>query len=484
MMPSLKLRTKLALFYGALFAILLAGVGIGVYRILALRLTAAADDNLVDHGAGLWGYIQFHDGKPELTYDTSNHQIAYFLRDATRYYQLYDAASGELLLESPDSSLMHLALPPTQVRRSVSHPGIEVVAVEGVALRLRSALFQANGHSYLLRVGVSVEEDLADLAKLKHVLFWLLPLMTLVGVLGAWWMAGKALHPLQDLEKEARSISIAELHRRLPHRGTHDELDALAATFNQVFALLEDAVWRMKEFSAYMSHELRTPLTVLRGEAEIALMQPDPPQDWRELLTSQLEEFDKLDRLIRRFLLLARAEAGEIEFEKGQFDICALAASLGLEMAPVAMSQGIRLTVACEGEARVIVDRSWMERAILNLLDNAIKFTAEGGEVHIAARSAGERAMVEVSDSGSGIAEADLPHIFDCFYRARDNRPIPPGGAGLGLALTKWIVEKHGGVIQVDSKVRKGSLFTIVLPLAPPECPESPAMDSALSTAN
>ncbi|MBZ5567247.1 MAG: HAMP domain-containing protein [Acidobacteriia bacterium] len=451
---------------------------------MAMHLTAAADDNLADHCAGLWGYIEFRDGKPVLTYDTSNHQIAYFLREATRYYELYDAASGELLLQSSDSSLMHLALPASEVRRWVSHPGIDATVVEGMPLRLRSALFQANGRFYLLRVGVSLEENLEDLAALKYVLFLLLPTMTLVGVVGTWWMAGKVLRPLQDLQNEARAISITQLHRRLPHRGTRDELDALAATFNQVFALLEDAVQHMKQFSAYMSHELRTPLTVLRGEAEIALMQPGPPQEWRQLLTSQLEEFDKLDRLIRRFLLLARAEAGEIQFEMGQFDVCALAADLGQEIKPVAMSRGVSLKVACDGETLLAADRGWIERAILNLLDNAVKFTPEGGQVQIAARSAGDRAMVEVSDTGRGIAEAALPHIFDCFYRAPDSRPTGPGGGGLGLALTTWIVEKHGGVIQVRSRVGEGSVFTILLPLLPPDSPEAAAQAHSLSTAD
>ena len=468
-MPSLSLRTRLALLYAVLFAILLLGAGIAVYRILALELTEAADDNLADHCAGLWGYIQFHDGKPVLAYDAGNHEIAYFLRDATRFYQLYDAASGELLLESPSSSLLHLALPVSEVRRWVNRPGSDLIAVGGEALRLRSALFRADGHAYLLRVGVSVEENLEALAGLKHVLLLLVPIMTLVAVVSAWWMAGRALRPLQDLQNEARAISITQLHRRLPDRGTRDELDALATTFNQVFALLEDAVWRMKQFSTSMSHELRTPLTVLRGEAETALMQPGPPANWRELLTSQLEEFEKLDRLTRRFLLLARAETGEVEFEMRPVDVSALVARLGQDMIPVAASSGLRLELACDGEARIVADPGWIERAILNLLDNAIKYTAEGGQVQIAARSVGERALLEVSDTGSGIAANELPHIFDCFYRAGDSRPAGAEGVGLGLALTKWIVESHGGVIQVNSKLGEGSVFTILLPLAPPD---------------
>ena len=463
----LSLRAMLALFCAALFTVLLVGAGVAVYRVLAHRLTAAADDNLLDHCAGLWGFIQFRDGKPALVYDPSNRQVTYFLREATRYYQLYDAGSGQLLLESEDSSLMHLALPVAEVPRLVSHPGIDSTTVEGKPLRFRSALFPTNGHLYLLRVGVSVEEDLEDLATLRKVLLFLLPITTLLAVLGAWWMAGKALRPLKDLEHEARTISINELNRRLPERGTRDELDSLAATFNQVFARLHGAVQHMKQFAAYMSHELRTPLTILRGQAELARREPSPPQDWRDFLDSQLEEFDKLNRLIGRFLLVAKAEAGEIEFDVHEFDLGALTASLGAELTPVAASRGIALHVECDNPVSVVADKGWIERAILNLLDNAIKFTGQNGTIRVLAGSVGDHAIVEVSDTGCGIAEGALPHIFDCFYRASSSQPTMAGGAGLGLTLAKWIIEKHGGTIEVKSRLGEGSVFSILLPLVP-----------------
>ena len=468
MTPPLSLRATLALSYATLFAVLLVLSGVAVYRVLAHRLAAAADDNLLDHCAGLWGYIQFRDGKPALAYDPGNRQVTYFLREATRYYQLYDAGSGQLLLESEDSSLMHLALPVAGIPRLVSHPGIDVTMVEGKPLRFRSALFQANGHPYLLRVGVSVEEDLEDLAALRQVLLFLLPVTTLVAVLGAWWMAGKALRPLKYMESEAHAISIHELNRRLPHRGTQDELDSLAATFNQLFERLEGGVQRMKQFTAYMSHELRTPLTILRGNAEISRRQASPPQDWRDFLDSQLEEFDKLNRLIGRFLLLAKAEAGEIELCRQEFDLAALAASLGRELKPVAASRGIDLRFECGNPVPVVADQGWMERAVLNLLDNAIKFTGQDGTIRVLAGSEGDHAILEVADTGCGIAEAALPYIFDCFYRASGSQPTHSAGAGLGLTLAKWIVEKHGGAIMVNSKLGEGSVFRIVLPLMPP----------------
>ncbi len=473
MLAPLKLRTQLAVSYAVLFAILLGAVGVAVYHVMALRLKAEADDNLTDHLAGVWGYISFQTGKPVVVYDTANPHLKYFLDDATRYYQLYDVSNGELLLESADSSMMHLALPPLQARRLVS--GVEnSVAGQNGRLRFRSGLFQAKGRSYLLRVGLSTEQDVEDLRELRKVLLWLLPITTVIASFVAWWMAGRALGPLRQLENEARSIGITQLNRRLPLRGTHDELDSLAATFNQVFARLDAGFEHMKRFTAYMSHELRTPLTVLRGEAEVSLMHPArmiPPKNWRDLLSSQLEEYDKLDRLIRRFLLLARAEAGEIELDSEEFNVCDLAAVLGNEMTPVAANRGVSLKIACKTWACVVGDRGWIERAILNLLDNAIKYTPPGGTVQLTASAVAGRAVIEVSDTGRGIAETDLPLVFDCFYRGRGSQPKRPAGIGLGLALTKWVVEKHGGEIRVKSTVGQGAVFTILLPLVAEPAP-------------
>jgi two-component system, OmpR family, sensor kinase len=321
MILRLRLRTQLALLYAILFASLLGIAGFGVYRLMSLRLRADADDNLVDHMAGLWGYIRFTNARPEIKYDPKNQYQAYFLREATRYYQLYDARTGELLLESDDSALLHMAFQPADVLNLQSHPGIDTVYSQPVPVRFRSALFHVEEHPYLLRVGVTVEHDLADLEQLRSVLLRLFPVTTLLAILGAWWMAGRALRPVRDLQREASRISITRLDLRLRRNGTGDELDALAGTFNEVMARLDSGVQQMRNFAGYMAHELRTPMTVLRGETEVELMQPDLPPKWRLHLENHLEEFEKLQRLINRFLLLAKAETGALKLGPRSFDL-------------------------------------------------------------------------------------------------------------------------------------------------------------------
>jgi heavy metal sensor kinase len=466
MIAPFKLRTKLALSYAILFAILLGIGGFAVYRLMAFRLKADADDNLVDHLAGLWGYIQFHDGKPTIAYDPNNPYLTYFLHEATRFYQVYDATSGSVLLESDDSAVMKLAIPTDKVRELVRTPGIDTVSYHGVPIRFRSAVFQADGHSYLLRVGVSIERDLADITELKKILLSMFPITILITGAGVYWMAGRSLRPLRNLQREANTITITQLNRRLRLRGAHDELDALARTFNEVFSRLDAGVQQMRNFAGYMAHELRTPMTVLRGETEVELMRLDLSPEWRAHLKSHLEEYDKLNQLINRFLLLAKAETGAIELHKQPVDLSGITRLVTDHLEAIAISKGVILQLEVEDSIQVTADRQWMERAILNLLDNAIKFSSKGAEIRLSVRREDSQVVLKMIDHGQGIAGEDLPHVFDYFYRAASSEGRQSAAGGLGLALTKWIIEGHGGTIRVDSKVGEGSIFTIVLPSA------------------
>jgi two-component system heavy metal sensor histidine kinase CusS len=331
-------------------------------------------------------------------------------------------------------------------------------------MRFRSAMFQAGGRQYLVRVGVSTENDLAALSELRRVLLWMIPLTIAIAVLGAWSMAGRALHPLRELEEEAAAISITQLNRRLPNRGTGDELDSLSATFNRVLSQLDDSVVQMRSFADFMAHELRTPMTVLRGEVEVELMRRDLPADWRSHLESHLEEFEKLSRLIDRFLLIAKAETGGIQLQKDRTSLSALTSTTVEMLAPVAESMGIRLSLNGEENVEVFADRVWIERAIYNLLDNALKFTPAGGQVRIKLQNDPSGALLEIADDGCGISPNDLPHIFDRFFRSEDLALNQRSPGGLGLSLTKWIIEQHRGNISVKSAPNEGTTFNIVLP--------------------
>ncbi len=228
-----------------------------------------------------------------------------------------------------------------------------------------------------MRVGIPLTP--ADDARkgFLHSVLFLAPLGVLVAAFMGWEMARRALRPMKELAVAARKIDIEQLQQRLPLRGAGDEVDELAQSFNETLGRLENSVAQMKQFTASISHELRTPLTVLRGETEVALLEAHSIEDYRRLLSSQLEEFDKLTRMINDLLVLANAEAGEIRWAEQTVDLSVLATSLAEQLEPVAASKDIELKTVAVPHIHVCGDSSWLERVVLNLLDNSIKFTPE-----------------------------------------------------------------------------------------------------------
>jgi signal transduction histidine kinase len=285
---------------------------------------------------------------------------------------------------------------------------------------------------------------------------------------------------LSRLAGAAREIDVSTLERRLPTRGARDELDDVARAFNETLERLEHSVAEMRQFSAALAHELRTPLAALRGEIELALRAAATEEQARGL-ASQIEELDKLTRLIDQVLTLARAEAGQIPLTFAPVNVSDLAASLVEQLEPVAQARGIELR--CEHVAAVVADADagWLQRMILNLLDNAIKFTQEGGRVVLRVSADADTARIDVSDTGIGMSPEQAGHAFERFYQADASRSAPNDGVGLGLSLVKWIVDRHHGTIAVHSRPGEGSTFTVTLPGAShhPTLPNEPRDDAA-----
>ena len=219
----------------------------------------------------------------------------------------------------------------------------------------------------------------------------------------------------------------------------------------------------MRQFSAALAHELRTPLAILRGEAELALTRTQSAAE-RDRLVSQVDEYDRLTRLINQILTLARAEAGEISMARQPVDLTAVGSDVVEQIEPVAAARGITLTCSILPAISVEGDAGWLARLLLILLDNAIKFTPEGGRISVVLASENGMARVSIADSGIGIAAAAMPRLFERFYRADAPRSRQGDGAGLGLALAKWIAEAHDGTIDVVSTPGRGSTFTLLLP--------------------
>jgi heavy metal sensor kinase len=461
------LRTTLTLVYTGILALLLTALSFASYHVLALHLDLDATDDLEKMTGGLHGYLRFEEGMPVLVYDRNDPEEVAFIEAATRYYQVYDANTGRLLVQSAAFDPLGLHYTPAEVQTFRDRSRVYDMHTDEGRVRISSSpISPAPGEAYLLQVGLPLDPIDGGLARFLRFLVWSVPVGLLVAVVTGRWMAGRALAPLGRLAAATRTISVADLRQRLQVRGVGDELDEVADAFNETLTRLDQAVGEMKQFSAALAHELRTPLAALRGEAEFALLHASSPEQFRRGLASQLEELDKLARLINQLLTLARAEAGEIPLARDPVDLAALGATVVEQLEPVARAGDVEL--ACEASENVVVtgDAGWLERLLLNLLDNAIKFTPARGRISLRVSRENGAARLDVRDTGVGIAPDALPHLFERFYRVDPARSRHADGAGLGLALAKWIADRHGATIAVTSRPGEGSTFTVHLPLA------------------
>lgn len=467
-MKPLPLRTSLTIVYTGILAVLMTGLAITTHSLFVRQLDEAATTSLEEKAQGLHGYLQFKRGAPVLVYNRDDVDSAAFVDNATDYYQVFDSRDGRLLTQSPGLEALGLHYTPDEVAEFRADAGPHDVQTDRGRLRLLTSVISPTpGEVYLVQVGDLLTSVDATLAGFDRLLLWrILGGLALAAVAGRW-LAGRALAPLSRLAVATQGIGIKNLAARLSVRGANDELDQVAQAFNHALARVELSVEEMRQFSAALAHELRTPVAILRGEAELALRPSSSDEDLRQVLMRQIDEFDRLTRLINQILTLARAEGGEVKMADQSVDLVALSASVAEQIEPVAAVQGITLTCKVADGVTVKGDAGWLERLLLILLDNAIKFTPEGGRISVTFACAKGLAHVAVTDTGMGISPDALPHLFERFYRADSARSRQTQGAGLGLALAKWIAERHRGTIDVKSRPGEGSTFTVSLPALP-----------------
>jgi len=316
----------------------------------------------------------------------------------------------------------------------------------------------------LLQAGVSLAAIDSALRRYRDLLLWSLAPSVLVAALAAWALAGVALSPLVRVAEAARTIDVRSLTGRLPVRGTNDELDRVVVAFNDTLDRLEKAIEEMRQFSAALAHELRTPLAILRGEIELGLRTFEDHSTHRQMFANQLEEIDRLKRLIDQILTLARAESGQIALTFAPVDLGRLASEIVDQLQPVADAGAIELSCECNGEVAVNGDTGWLQRLLLNLLDNALKFSRNRGRVVVSVSRNGTAAHLIVRDNGIGMSAEDARRAFERFFRADPARSSSTEGAGLGLSLAQWIVQSHRGTIALDTSPGAGATFAVTLP--------------------
>jgi two-component system heavy metal sensor histidine kinase CusS len=415
-------------------------------------------------------------------------------RDVTRVYIRLVDPEGRVTAQTPGMAEM---LPPAMFPLPVpvtSKPGAgdEVRSPRGRPFRIMAASATTRaGGSRIVQVGLDQTLEKAQLDRYLRGAWAALALGTaLAGLLG-YVLARKSIQPVQQITDAARRVRSTTLHERIPAAGLPAELWALAAQFNEMLDRLEDAFGRLSQFSADIAHELRTPVNNLRGEAEVALSKARTPAEYRSALESSLEESDRLSRTIEALLFLARAENPHTQVRRERVDVRQELERAREFYEPVAAEKGVAIhlemykacpepdsvssgrdAAACEPSSKIrecdaLVDRTLLQRALYNLIDNALRHTDAGGEVALSVTRDNATVAVAVRDTGCGIPPEHLSRVFDRFYRADRSRTAGTGvGSGLGLSIVQSIVRLHGGAARITSPPAGGTRVELTFPVA------------------
>ena len=337
----------------------------------------------------------------------------------------------------------------------------------GTRVRLASSVYHVEDRRVVLRAAYSEERLWRELGEFGQVLLLGFPIAVLLAGLGGYALARKALAPIDSMATQAKIISAERLGDRLSIETPEDELGKLGTVFNDMLGRLQAAFDQLRRFTSDASHELRTPLTAIRSVGEVALQEQRSPVEYRDVIGSMLEEVDRLTRLSESLLALSRADTGHIQLQREVIPLLQLAKEASSVVEVLAEEKRQRIDI--EGDAGLLVsaDRLILRQAIVNLMDNAIKYSPTGSRVLVRVQSAGDKqAFLDVVDQGPGIPKEHQPYVFDRFYRVDRARTREWGGAGLGLSITRWEVEAHGGEITLKGEEGHGSTFRVSLPLA------------------
>jgi signal transduction histidine kinase len=326
---------------------------------------------------------------------------------------------------------------------------------------------------FLLQVGKSNGERHEILSRFRLMFAGIMIPLVLLGAAGGIFVTFRTLRPIRHLIHTVRSVYSGQLDARVPSLRTGDELDQLVTLFNQMLTKIDALIREMKESLDNVAHDLRTPVSRLRATAEMALQSNGPVSDLREALSDCMEESELILRMLNTLMDISEAETGTINLRKARVGLSSLIEQVEGLYAYVGEEKGITVYTQCPDDLFVFVDADRMRQALANLLDNAIKYTPQGGEVEIKAEQQGNQVVLTVRDSGCGISPEDLPRIWDRLYRG--DRSRSQKGLGLGLSLVKAIIHAHEGLVEAESEPGKGSTFKIHLPL--PEDPSLPLLN-------
>jgi two-component system heavy metal sensor histidine kinase CusS len=457
------LAARLTVWYTAsAFALVLGATGF-LYWVLATNLDREDDESLADEVRVLGTALRDRPDDPAALRQEAERASA--TRPSAPLYVRVLNAEGRPVAETPGmADVLPPAVFPPPGGADTEPAGADVRGPHG-SFRVLAA--RAGATTFQVGMDRTREDEL--LTGYRRSLWLVLALaLGACAVLG-YQIARRGLRPLREVAATARRIRSTTLaEERLAPAGLPAELATLAVTFNAMLDRLEESFARLARFSADIAHELRTPVNNLRGEVEVALGRPRSPEEYRELLGSCLEECGRLARLIDSLLFIARAEDPRTQVERERLDVGRELDAVREFYEVAAAEAGVALTAAAPPALMADLNRPLLQRAVGNLVANALAHTRPGGRVALSAAPDGGGLNIEVADTGCGIDAAHLPHLFDRFYRADPARSSAGGGVGLGLAIVKTIAELHGGSVALTSEVGRGTRVSLRFPAPQP----------------
>ena len=475
------LRARLTLWYSVVLALLLLVFSLTSYFLFARGQNRRTDADLAELAKSF--LVTFQD-------ELKDPDESGGLQDAARQAMLEHRVRGDTLLvvdsagkivansadilpsSTPASSISAHAVASSSFQQfieaaSQSDRTYQNIAVERGGLRAYAVRFTANGQAWSLVILRSLHAQHEILEEIRVAFAWLIPLGVLLASVGGYFLARRSLAPVAAMGAQAERIGAINLHDRLAVRNPNDELGRLAQTFNDLLDRLDQSFERQRRFISDASHELRTPVSILRGEAEVALSQASrSPEEYRESLAVLHQEAQRLSRIVEDLFTLTRADAGEYRLAHSDFYLDELVADCARATRALAQAKNIALVAEASEEMPVHADEDLLRRMLLNLLDNAIKYTPAGGNISVACGSVSNGYEVSVTDSGPGIPADMQSRIFERFFRVdrAHSRSGTDGGAGLGLSIARWIAEAHLGRIELVRSDAAGSAFKVYIP--------------------
>ena len=450
-------RLRLTMWYVAAMVVVLGVYVFGVYIFVSRNVSDSLDDRL--RADFYWAAATVDEGPDGLIMPFP--QIDLLLEEESPWVQVWSADGTALLLSNEEAR--RRPLPESQALAAQGADMIVSIPTSGVPIRVLSRRSYIVDRPVTIQVARSEASMREELRELSLILMFGLPVGVVIAGLGGYTLARRALAPIEEMTERARSITAERLSDRLPVAHPEDEMGRLASVFNETLGRLEASFDQMRHFTTDVSHELRTPLTAIRSVGEVGLRGHRNEASYRSIIGSMLEEVDRLAQLVDRLLALSRAGTHHA-FSLDAVDLSSLAEDVASHLGVLAEEKGQTLSVEKGGAPWARADRVVLRQALINLVDNAIKFTPPAGRVRLRLTETPSLAVVDVIDSGPGVPPEARDHIFDRFYRIDGNEAV---GTGLGLSLARGGVEAIGGRLTLEQSGPGGSTFRITIPKSP-----------------